>query len=129
LPLEHVVSEQVERKIISLLSTPDVSPYGNPIPGLEEFGLQVNPAFNEGVVSVAELRASKTADREFILRRIGEPLQVDPELLVQLNPSDWFTGARVLLQFEETYVFVSEVSNADGIELFADLAQHLFVEK
>jgi DtxR family Mn-dependent transcriptional regulator len=31
---EHVMSEQVEKKILALIDTPDVSPYGNPIPGL-----------------------------------------------------------------------------------------------
>src|SRR5204862_5240228 len=32
---EHVMSEAVERKLLSLLGHPTVSPFGNPIPGLE----------------------------------------------------------------------------------------------
>src|SRR6478609_1087339 len=35
---EHVMSEQVERRILELLEHPSVSPYGNPIPGLDELG-------------------------------------------------------------------------------------------
>ena len=35
---EHVMSEHVERKIIALLDSPTESPYGNPIPALEELG-------------------------------------------------------------------------------------------
>src|SRR5918996_1385505 len=33
---EHVMSEAVERKLVALLDNPTVSPYGNPIPGLDE---------------------------------------------------------------------------------------------
>src|SRR3954466_13568570 len=32
---EHVMSDAVERKLFTLLGEPSVSPYGNPIPGLE----------------------------------------------------------------------------------------------
>ena len=33
---EHVMSEAVERKLVQLLDNPTISPYGNPIPGLDE---------------------------------------------------------------------------------------------
>ena len=32
---EHVMSEAVERKLLTLLGNPSVSPFGNPIPGLD----------------------------------------------------------------------------------------------
>ena len=32
---EHVMSEAVERKLLTLLGNPTVSPFGNPIPGLD----------------------------------------------------------------------------------------------
>ena len=35
---EHVMSEAVERRVLELLRHPTESPYGNPIPGLEELG-------------------------------------------------------------------------------------------
>ena len=35
---EHVMSERVERKILAMLEDHLVSPYGNPIPGLDELG-------------------------------------------------------------------------------------------
>jgi len=126
---EHVVSEQVERKIIGLISSPDVSPYGNPIPGLEEFGLSVNPAFNEGVVSVANLGRASAGEKPHVLRRIGEPLQVDPAVLAELKSLGLVPGAKVTVEFRVDRIFISEVSNAEGIELDADLAHHLFVEK
>ena len=33
---EHVMSESVERRLLEVLGHPTVSPYGNPIPGLDE---------------------------------------------------------------------------------------------
>ena len=35
---EHVMSETVERRLVDLLDHPTESPYGNPIPGLDELG-------------------------------------------------------------------------------------------
>src|SRR6187402_3198258 len=35
---EHVMSEQVERRLLEVLNHPTESPYGNPIPALEEIG-------------------------------------------------------------------------------------------
>src|SRR4029077_6449560 len=35
---EHVMSEAVEQRVYDLLGKPTRSPYGNPIPGLDEFG-------------------------------------------------------------------------------------------
>ena len=37
---EHVVSDAVERRIVGMLSYPVDSPYGNPIPGLAELGVE-----------------------------------------------------------------------------------------
>ena len=35
---EHVMSDRVERKLLGMLGDPRESPYGNPIPGLDELG-------------------------------------------------------------------------------------------
>ena len=35
---EHVISAHVEEKLLAMLSGPLESPYGNPIPGLDEIG-------------------------------------------------------------------------------------------
>ena len=35
---EHVMSEQVEQRLVALLGHPQTSPYGNPIPGLDHLG-------------------------------------------------------------------------------------------
>ncbi|WP_296136236.1 metal-dependent transcriptional regulator [uncultured Tessaracoccus sp.] len=41
---EHVISLDVERRLVSILGAPTESPYGNPIPALDELGLDHDPA-------------------------------------------------------------------------------------
>ena len=38
---EHVMSEDVERRLVQVLDNPTTSPFGNPIPGLSELGVDV----------------------------------------------------------------------------------------
>ena len=52
---EHVMSERVEQRLVELLDHPDHSPYGNPIPGLDELGEgAAAEAFLDGVVAVTD---------------------------------------------------------------------------
>src|ERR687889_2620987 len=47
---EHVISETVERRLLEVLGHPTKSPYGNPIPGLDELGeATVGEQFMTGV--------------------------------------------------------------------------------
>src|SRR5690606_16973877 len=90
---EHVMSDRVEKRLMELLDRPQHSPYGNPIPGLEELGDErANELFLDGVVSVTTL-----SDGEFqgVVRRLGEPIQTDIELLAQLEGAGVIPGARV----------------------------------
>ncbi|GAB48975.1 metal-dependent transcriptional regulator [Mobilicoccus pelagius] len=87
---EHVMSERVERKIVRLLDEVDVSPYGNPVPGLDELGL---PPADTGEVRVS-LMAEPVAAR-FVVDRIGEPLQLDHELLERMKDAGIVPGAEV----------------------------------
>ena len=49
---EHVMSEQVERRLVELLGHPTESPYGNPIPGLDQLGDAAANTFDQGVVGL-----------------------------------------------------------------------------
>jgi DtxR family Mn-dependent transcriptional regulator len=49
---EHVMSEQVERRLVELLGHPTESPYGNPIPGLDQLGDVPATGFDQGVVGL-----------------------------------------------------------------------------
>ena len=53
---EHVMSERVERKILAMLGGDHNSPYGNPIPGLDELGDPEPPEpFRLGLINLALL--------------------------------------------------------------------------
>lgn len=123
---EHVMSEQVERKIIALISSPDFSPYGNPIPGLDELGHKTNEAFRHGVVSVTEL-VGETEAKTYTLTRIGEPLQVFSEQLADMRAVGLVPGAKVSLDFEQDGVRVTETTSGSAMIFSRDLAAHLFV--
>ncbi len=125
---EHVISEHVEKKILELIESPDFSPYGNPIPGLDELGYKTNPTFKDGVVSIVDLPKAIASQSEFVLRRIGEPMQLDVELLGQLKELGILPGAKVTVDFEGTSVLIAKHGSADGLRLEPDLAMHLFVE-
>ena len=122
------MSEQVERKIIGLISSPDLSPYGNPIPGLEELGFSPNPLFVDGVVSLPAVLANAGRASGLILRRIGEPIQIDPEFLSELKAIGLVPGATISADHIDGRIFVSLDGQDAGLALDHDLAAHLFVE-
>ncbi len=123
---EHVMSEQVERKILALLDTPDRSPYGNPIPGLAELGHKSNQEFRDGVISVAEL-VGETEGKRYSLARIGEPLQVFPEQLAEMRQLGLVPGAKITADFGPTTVTVTADKSATGLVFSREMAAHLFV--
>ena len=91
---EHVMSERVERRIYELLDHPTVSPYGNPIPGLAALGGQPAAAPLDGVVNLLEAMAGYGAElARSRVSRLAEPIQVEPELLVQLDEGGMKPGA------------------------------------
>src|SRR5580692_1736257 len=52
LPWEHVISENVERRLVELLDWPVACPHGNIIPGLDELG--VPPDARQRAVTAVE---------------------------------------------------------------------------
>lgn len=124
---EHVMSEHVERKIMTMLNNPHVSPYGNPIPGLAELGSTQAHPFIEGVVSVGNLDLSDPS-KIYTLRRIGEPLQVDVQLLSDLKALGIVPGAKLTFEVKSHRVFIKVEGATEGESLVKEDANHLFVE-
>lgn len=125
---EHVISDHVEKKILEMIDAPDFSPYGNPIPGLDKLGHRGNPKFGDGVVSITNLPSAIASQTTFTLRRIGEPLQVDTQLLSALKEAGILPGAQVQLQYSGSSVLVTKAGQQQGVSLELDLAAHLFVD-
>ena len=56
---EHVMSEDVERRLVQVLDNPTASPFGNPIPGLSELGVGASTRLSDdaNLVRLTELPA------------------------------------------------------------------------
>lgn len=67
------MSDQVEERLLEILDSPSLDPYGNPVPGKGEREKSEMP--------IAQIR-QETADGDVIdnlsVVRIGEPIQADP---------------------------------------------------
>ncbi|CAN5180926.1 metal-dependent transcriptional regulator [soil metagenome] len=124
---EHVMREQVERRVLEMLGHPQHSPYGNPIPGLAELGVPAAPAFMDGVINLVDRVGSSAETVTGVIRRLGEQVQFEPELLQQLQAAGVVPGAEVSISAAGSYVFISVAGNGEGLELPNEVAVHIFV--
>jgi DtxR family Mn-dependent transcriptional regulator len=124
---EHVMSEQVERRLLEMLDHPTESPYGNPIPGLDELGDTPASRFADGVISLPRFVAGSAEPKRGVVRRLGEPAQVDPELLLQLKQAGVMPGAEGEFSALNGYVLVRIDGAEAGIELPNEVAAHIFL--
>lgn len=121
------MSEQVERRLIELLGHPTESPYGNPIPGLDQIGGEAGRTFEEGVVGLVARMQETQQPVQGTVRRLAEPAQVDPDLLEQLREAGVVPGARGDFRFNEGYVLIQMEGQDEGLELPVELASHIFL--
>jgi DtxR family Mn-dependent transcriptional regulator len=123
---EHVMSERVERKLMQILDHPTRSPYGNPIPGLDELGEtdEAERFLGDGLRQLSELAQPTVAT--VVVHRIGEPAQGDPEALGVLHRAGLRPGERVQVRRDGGQV---RVSGQDGREVDVErgVAEHVFV--
>src|ERR1700748_770580 len=89
---EHVMSENVERRLLEVLDHPTTSPYGNPIPGLELLGYSPTNA-PTAMTRISELPQGEPV--AVIVRRLSEHAQADPELISALQEAGVVPSARV----------------------------------
>ena len=125
---EHVMSEAVERRVLELLDHPTESPYGNPIPGLEELGetAQVDPFLEEGMVALSEVDPEE--GRTVIVRRIGEPIQTDEQVMHALRRAGVHPGASLSVS-PGSGGGIQVGSGGETAELEPRVAMHVFVAK
>ena len=120
---EHVMSEQVERKILELVQEVEKSPFGNPIPGLEHLGRGPSTAMNEQIVPLIELL---NVDVE--VARIAEPLQSYPDALAHLAAAGVIPGAIVRASQASDRVEVRTQNGQSSVSLTAFDVAHIFVK-
>jgi DtxR family Mn-dependent transcriptional regulator len=125
---EHVMSDLVERRLVTLLDHPHHDPYGNPIPGLSELGEQYEDVpFLDGVQSLTGYLASGADTSSIVLQRIAEPVQVDDEFLARLAGVGLLPGVRIQAEQSGDDYVVQAADGDEALELPEDLAKHLFV--
>ena len=120
---EHVMSERVERRVIELIEGPLVSPYGNPVPGLGELGLEVKQSVGRPEVAVS----STTSDNPVsaVVTRIGETPQAEQTLLRDLTQIGVLPGATVIITALSNGFDLR--ATAGTVTVTEDEARHLFV--
>ncbi|MEV1009223.1 metal-dependent transcriptional regulator [Streptomyces sp. NPDC049881] len=125
---EHVMSEAVERRVLELLNHPTESPYGNPIPGLAELGEKnaADPFLVEGMVALSDLDAAD--GKTVVVRRIGEPIQTDAQVMQTLRRAGVQPGASVSVS-AGLGGSVQVGSGGEAAELEPSVAMHVFVAK
>lgn len=123
---EHVMSDQVEERLVELLHDPTQDPYGNAIPkGGAELG---------GTPSDQVLHRRADEDVTAVVRRIGEPIQANHHVIREFEDLGIRPGSRVLLRGGSDVVLVTpEQGGTPGatprtLSLPASLAPHLFLD-
>ncbi len=124
---EHVMSENVERRLLELLEHPTESPYGTPIPGLHELGERaLGEDFRSGVESLRDTVVKSTDVKLSVtVRRIGEPAQNDPETMKLLRRAGVMPGKVVEVVPTPAGALVG--SGGEAVEMNLDDAAHIFV--
>ena len=118
---EHVISRKAEERIARLVSDPTRDPFGNPIPGLGELGIerdpQVHPQFGRGVLGAGL--------REATLVRIGEPVHARRDVVREFRAAGLLPGALVEVEVEGDALTL-RVGDAT-MSVGNDVAKHVFV--
>lgn len=121
---EHVISDAVERRVLELLDGPLVSPYGNPIPALEELGV-ARPEPAASGVTLAAVLADADGTAEVRLERISEFVQGDEDLLRAFSAAGVRPGANVAAESLGPRLRLSTPAGHTTVD--THVAAHLFV--
>ncbi|AHH20121.1 metal-dependent transcriptional regulator [Nocardia nova] len=116
---EHVMSEEVELRLLEVLNNPTTSPYGNPIPGLDELGVNSPNSGEEVLVRLSDLPPGQVS--AVVVRRLSEHIQSDPDVIGQLREAGVVPDARVTVETKPGVVIIS-VPGHEGFELNEELA-------
>jgi DtxR family transcriptional regulator, Mn-dependent transcriptional regulator len=127
---EHVMSDDVEKRVYELLGRPARSPYGNPIPGLAALGGALSPAEGTPGVPGQETGAERSLGDPgltgaVVVRRICESVQTDADLLRRLHAAGVDPGAKVTVSQDPGAVTIDRAG--EKVRLTRDVAARVFV--
>jgi DtxR family Mn-dependent transcriptional regulator len=126
---EHVMSEQVERRLVQVLDNPTVSPFGNPIPGLRLLGLdEAGPRHDDAdLVRLTELPVGDSV--AVVVRQLTEHVQADVALIGRLKEAGVVPNARVSVQNSPDGDVTIVVGGHQNVDLPHEMAHAVKVEK
>ena len=121
---EHVMSEEVEKRMVTVLEDPSRSPFGNPIPALDELGVKTSP--QEFGTRAIDLQDGVETPATIV--QINEILQVDADTFRELHAAGIQVGAEVTVVNHNGAITLKTDSGAQ-VELLDDLAHAIRIEK
>ena len=126
---EHVMSDAVELRLLKILDNPTESPYGNPIPGLEELqkdsGVTAITDFRLGVEQLDKVVDGAGKSVRVLVRRIAEPVQTDEDAMSVLRRAGALPGREVDSMLDAEGILVG--SREAGGVISDQTAAHIFV--
>jgi DtxR family transcriptional regulator, iron-dependent repressor len=125
---EHVMSEDVERRLVQVLNNPTTSPFGNPIPGLSELGVGDDLANDQiNLVRLTELPSGMPV--AVVVRQLTEHVQGDAELIAKLKDAGVVPNARVTVEAKDHGGVMIVIPGHEQVELPHHMAHAVKVEK
>jgi DtxR family Mn-dependent transcriptional regulator len=116
---EHVISDDVEEKLIALLKSPTTCPHGNPIPG------SISVGDSEDQVILSEVTCGSTVR----LERISEEVELNMEMLLFLDRCGLVPGAQGTVVSKTAGGAVCVETGGEIVELGCELARRLYVTR
>lgn len=125
---EHVMSEDVERRLVQVLDNPTTSPFGNPIPGLSELGVgQCDETETLNLVRLTELPTGMPV--AVVVRQLTEHVQGDVDLISRLKEAGVVPSARVTVKVNDLGEVSIIIPGHEQVELPHHMAHAVKVEK
>jgi DtxR family Mn-dependent transcriptional regulator len=125
---EHVMSDDVERRLMKVLNNPTTSPFGNPIPGLLDLGIGDGFGADDGnLVRLTELPAG--APVAVVVRQLTEHVQGDIDLITRLKDAGVVPNARVIVESNQAGGVTIVIPGHENVSLPHEMAHAVKVEK
>ncbi len=126
---EHVMSEDVERRLVKVLDNPTTSPFGNPIPGLSELGVGANLTGRDDVNLVRLTELPSGMPVAVVVRQLTEHVQGDADLIARLKDAGVVPNARVTVEANDNGGVNIVIPGHQQVELPHHMAHAVKVEK
>jgi DtxR family transcriptional regulator, Mn-dependent transcriptional regulator len=128
---QHVLGDRVEIKLLGLLDGPWRSPFGNPIPAIEELGPEVRPPpaepADEGCSVVRCDYFARQGGGLVRIHSIGEGAQASQALLHRLTEARITPGTALTVSKPSTRDVIAVRCRETRLSIPADLASLIFV--